>query len=94
MIFKSEQLIRELSCYINLHSNLVIFKSESRFNPKTYSSAFTFQSGDIQIEFKKGEFKLISLFTFQSGDIQMEYNQLLDYGSNVFTFQSGDIQIL
>ena len=38
---------------------------------------FTFQSGDIQIQYKKKRDRVIETFTFQSGDIQMIYMEHL-----------------
>ena len=55
----------------NLHSNLVIFKSDDSEYHTFNLARFTFQSGDIQISKSYRTINARATFTFQSGDIQM-----------------------
>ena len=61
----------EVGKQIDLHSNMVIFKS---LKSEAYSKGwnrFTFQYGDIQIEKIQTLNLTIAAFTFQYGDIQI-----------------------
>ena len=78
----------------NLHSNLVIFKYSVSSKSSISAMIFTFQSGDIQMQFQMQEKEQIERFTFQSGDIQINDSSLFNVKvEHSFTFQSGDIQI-
>ena len=78
---------------INLHSNLVIFKSLRCPEDRVYLSSFTFQSGDIQMSQVKRPSYNHAQFTFQSGDIQITIkrkprNSLFNLHSNLVIFKS------
>ena len=78
---------------ITLHSNLVIFKLNSKSSEPVNVNCFTFQSGYIQIGSGIGGAVGGIPFTFQSGYIQMLAQSQGLYSGLSFTFQSGYIQI-
>ena len=59
--------------WLDLHSNMVIFKLGNAKARAFVNGAFTFQSGDIRIYEIMEEHLKQSLFTFQSGDIRILY---------------------
>ena len=79
--------------YVNLHSNMVLFKWVAERTGQEKYSLFTFQYGSIQI--KDGEHSKVQIkkFTFQYGSIQIKEGLAYFEQLNKFTFQYGSIQI-
>ena len=77
----------------SLHSNLVLFKSDTGSNISNGNIRFTFQSGSIQIKTQDGKEHTIDklyipIWFYSNKEVDMADAILMS-----FTFQSGSIQI-